>query len=101
MGCFLTMDYKLTDRLKQLRNTEPVKSLSVDVLTPSEWGKAWKMEAIERPDLLGELAGRRQLDPYYRVPDPWFELDERGYPPLDGWPPRDSGEVTPARPEHA
>ena len=96
MDCFMTMDYKLIRRLRQLRKNSLVRSLSVDVLTPSEWGQKWKLEPIQRPDLVGELAGRRQPNPYYRVPNPFFEPDESGIPRLDleGWPFHDSSETS-------
>ncbi len=74
--CFLTMDYKLIDRVKQLRRKEPVRSLSTSILTPSEWGVLVGIAPIDRPDLVGELAGRRQPDPYYRLPDNFMSRNE-------------------------
>ena len=76
LDCFMTMDYKLVDRLAQLRKKEPVSSLAVKVLTPSGWGRQQHVRAIPRPDLVGELAGRRRPDPYYRLPENFLTRDE-------------------------
>ena len=76
LDCFMTMDYKLIDRLAQLSKKEPVSSLAVKVLTPSEWGRQQRVRPILRPDLVGELAGRRRPDPYYRFPENFLTRDE-------------------------
>lgn len=76
LDCFMTMDYKLVDRLGQLSNKEPVSSLAVKVLTPSAWGRQQHVRPIPRPDLVGELAGRRRPDPYYRLPENFLTRDE-------------------------
>ena len=76
LDCFMTMDYKLVDRLAQLSKKEPVCSLAVKVLTPSAWGRQQHVRPIPRPDLLGELAGRRRPDPYYRLPENFLTRDE-------------------------
>ena len=59
----------------QLKNKEPVRSLSTRVWTPSEWGRQHGVLPIERPDLVGELAGRRQPNPYYRTLDEFVDQE--------------------------
>lgn len=76
LDCFMTMDYKLIDRLGQLRKKEPVRSLAVKVLTPSQWGGQQGVRPIQKPDLVGELAGRRRPDPYYREPEEFLTRDQ-------------------------
>lgn len=76
LDVFMTMDYKLVDRLAQLAMKEPVRSLAVDVLTPAEWGHRQDVRPIARPDLVGELAGGRRPLPYYRAPEVFLTREE-------------------------